>query len=202
MRSDAAKFEWEADATPTSNLKAIFGSSGFVDELQAEPAADGEGTVVGLVLDRTSYYAEAGGQACDVGSLLIGEGDAAAEFEVSDVQAYGGFILHVGVLRKGSLQAGQPVRCAVDYERRKKVAPNHTITHMLNAALLRVLGDGVDQKGSDVDDVRLRFDFSHGQASTPPAHCCRAVCPLLPCICTPRCCAGCPLLPCICTPRC
>jgi len=164
---DAPKFEWEADATPTSKLKAIFGSSGFVDELQAEPAAEGEETVVGLVLDRTSYYAEAGGQACDVGSLLIGEGDAAAEFEVSDVQAYGGFILHVGVLRKGSLQAGQPVRCAVDYERRKKVAPNHTITHMLNAALLRVLGDGVDQKGSDVDDARLRFDFSHGQALKP-----------------------------------
>lgn len=162
---DSDKYSWETPATP-STLQAIYSDAdGFVD---ATAAADGDagGGTVGLVLDRTPFYAEAGGQACDVGSILVGgEGDEAeVEFEVQRVQAFGGYVLHAGVVRKGQLSTGQSLRCAVDVARRKKVAPNHTLTHVLNAALLAVLGDGVDQKGSDVDEARMRFDFSHAKA--------------------------------------
>ena len=156
---DADKYVWAEPGVP-STLRAVLGRTGFV-----EAAAGGE--PLGLVLDRTAFYAEAGGQACDVGSLLLGrgeDGEAEAEFVVSGVQSYGGFILHTGEVTRGTLRVGAPLRCAVDYGRRRKVAPNHTLTHLLNLALLRVLGDGVAQKGSDVDEHRLRFDFSHGKA--------------------------------------
>jgi alanyl-tRNA synthetase len=87
--------------------------------------------------------------------------------DVADVQVFGGFILHIGTVRNGSLKVGDKVRCRVDYERRGKVAPNHTMTHVLNYALRQVLGNGVDQKGSVVQAEKLRFDFSSNKGATP-----------------------------------
>eukprot|EP00962_Isochrysis_galbana_P042932 scaffold16174_cov106-Isochrysis_galbana.AAC.1 len=152
---DAPKYAWAPPSSP-SVVRAILTADGLV----AEAA---EGAAVGVVLDATGFYAEAGGQAADVGVLVCG----GAEVEVTHVQAYGGYVLHVGLLRKGSLAEGDQAECHVSYATRKKVAPNHTLTHLLNAALVEALGDGVAQKGSLVDASKLRFDFSHGGALKP-----------------------------------
>lgn len=116
-----------------------------------------------LILDKTSFYAEQGGQACDTGKILI---DGIAEFKVLDVQTYGGYILHSGYLKYGELNAGDEVICEYDEENRNPIKKNHTGTHILNHALRQHLGDEVNQKGSLVDHNKLRFDFSHRNAVT------------------------------------
>ena len=83
---------------------------------------------------------------------------------MTDVQVYGGFILHSGVVEEGEIAVGSSVKCQVDYDRRRDVAPNHSMTHVLNAALRNVLGDGVEQRGSLCNEEKLRFDFSHKKA--------------------------------------
>lgn len=127
------------------------------------------GDFVGLVLDNTSFYAEAGGQDADTGVIKIlsttEEGKSVSgTFEIADVQVYGGFVLHSGIVKEGKIQVGTNVKCLVDYERRRLIAPNHSMSHVLNAALRKFLGDGVDQRGSQVSDEKLRFDFSHKKA--------------------------------------
>ncbi|KAI6251011.1 Alanine--tRNA ligase [Erysiphe necator] len=116
-----------------------------------------------IILDKTNFYAEQGGQVCDTGKILI---DGTAEFKVLDVQTYGGYILHSGYLLYGELSAGNVVICEYDEERRNSVRNNHTGTHILNHALRQHLGDEINQKGSLVDYDKLRFDFSHRTAVT------------------------------------
>lgn len=159
---DSAKFE--IDSQPTAHVRAIYTPNGFVEELSS-PAGEAEATAAGVVLDVTSFYAEAGGQVADSGVLsLPGGGD----FDVLDVQVYAGFVLHLGRLAAGgSLTVGDTVTCGVDWARRRRIAPNHTMTHVLNHALWRVLGDGVAQKGSLVDEDKLRFDFSFNKKDLP-----------------------------------
>jgi alanyl-tRNA synthetase len=140
-------------------------------EAQVLAVFEDEG-VVGVVLDKTSFYAEAGGQECDTGALVLSvDGDEDVKLEISDVQTYGGYILHVGTLVSSDdsiqIAEGDKVTCQVDYSRRKKIIPNHTMTHVLNAALKHYLGDGVEQKGSLNNEEKLRFDFSHDKALTP-----------------------------------
>ena len=79
------------------------------------------------------------------------------------LQAAAGFVLHRGQMQAGAaaICVGDVVTCSVDYERRRRIMPNHTFTHVLNLALREVLGDKVDQKGSEVDPSKLRFDFNH-----------------------------------------
>ncbi len=116
-----------------------------------------------VVLDRTPFYAESGGQAGDRG-VLLGEN---AVFEVSGTIKYGGSMHgHIGVLNRGELRVGDRVTAQVDAAKRQATALNHSATHLLHAALRRVLGDHVSQKGSLVDDQRLRFDFSHFEPLT------------------------------------
>jgi alanyl-tRNA synthetase len=115
-----------------------------------------------VVLDRTPFYAESGGQVGDVG-LLSGDG---VHFEVDDTQASGDQHLHIGVLETGTLEVGQRVHAAVDAERRRRIMLNHSATHLMHAALRQVLGSHVQQKGSLVAPDRLRFDFSHPQPMT------------------------------------
>ncbi|KAL2122835.1 hypothetical protein VTJ04DRAFT_3290 [Mycothermus thermophilus] len=115
-------------------------------------------TPLGLLLDRTNFYAESGGQVADTGIISI---DGVAEFKVLDVQEYGGYIVHNGYLEYGELTAGDEVICEYDELRRQPIRNNHTGTHVLNHALREVLGDEVHQKGSLVDQDKLRFDFSH-----------------------------------------
>ncbi|MEM9166255.1 MAG: alanine--tRNA ligase [Planctomycetota bacterium] len=128
----------------------------------------------GVVLDRTGFYAEAGGQVADVGRLLVlGEHrrDAGShrqsEFKVEDVQRFGDYVLHIGRLVKGTIRVGEEVECRLDRNRRARIQANHTATHLVNLGLKTHLGDGVDQKGSLVDDTKLRFDFSYGKPVEP-----------------------------------
>jgi len=116
-----------------------------------------------VILDRTPFYAESGGQVGDSG-LLSGEG---AAFAVADTQKLAGqFFGHIGRLSAGSLKRGDRLSGAVDGARRGAVVLNHSATHLLHAALRRVLGTHVTQKGSLVAPDRLRFDFSHFQPMT------------------------------------
>ncbi|KAL9164220.1 hypothetical protein ABFS82_06G091000 [Erythranthe guttata] len=153
---DSFKFTWFQDHT--SVIKAVYTGSEFL-----ESVAPGE--EVGLILESTSFYAEQGGQIFDTGLLEGPDGP----FEVSNVQTFGGFILHIGSFsgKTGRLYIGDKVICKVNYDRRRQIAPNHTCTHMLNFALREVLGNHIDQKGSIVLAEKLRFDFSHGKPVKP-----------------------------------
>ena len=156
---DQYKFERENVGQPAT-LRAIYSGAGFVDTA----AADADATL-GLVLDRTSFFSQAGGQVPDVGSLVALDGGAS--FRVSSVQSFGGYVLHVGALEEGSLATGADLECRVEWERRQLVSKSHTLTHVLNLALHEVLGEGVSQKGSLVDQSKARFDFAHTKAMTP-----------------------------------
>ncbi len=129
----------------------------------AEIAAMRPGQEGQVVLDHTPFYAESGGQIGDAG-VLIGK---TARFTVRDTQKIGASYAHVGVLDAGELRVGDEVEAQVDKERRLAVALNHSATHLLHAALRKVLGLHVEQKGSLVAADRLRFDFSHTQALSP-----------------------------------
>ncbi len=130
-------------------------------ELQEAIVSGAEATVV---LDKTPFYAEMGGQVADHGALVCGQ----SIFEVRDVQKNkGGKFLHVGVLKSGELKVGDGVTAAIDTERRKAIMRAHSATHLLDAALRKVLGDHVHQAGSLVEPDRLRFDFTHFEGITP-----------------------------------
>jgi alanyl-tRNA synthetase len=115
-----------------------------------------------VVLDRTPFYAEAGGQVGDTGTLV----GAAARFSVSDTVKRGAAHSHLGRVSEGNIRTGDVVRAQVDGQRRRAIALNHTATHLLHAALRKTLGTHVQQKGSLVAPDRLRFDFSHFQPVT------------------------------------
>jgi len=120
-----------------------------------------EGTIV---LDRTPFYAEKGGQVGDQGVLSHSDG----EFYVTDCQSpFTGIVAHSGIMKKGNLAVGKRLTAVVNGDRRKTIASNHTATHLLHYALQQVLGGHVRQAGSVVDQERLRFDFSHHKAMTP-----------------------------------
>ncbi|MCS4503698.1 alanine--tRNA ligase [Arhodomonas aquaeolei] len=110
-----------------------------------------------IILDRTPFYAESGGQVGDRGTIS-GEG---FEFDVQDTVKYGDAHGHVGAVRQGRVQAGDGVTAHVDEARRQATVLNHSATHLLHAALREILGEHVTQKGSLVAPDRLRFDFGH-----------------------------------------
>ncbi|WP_199101129.1 alanine--tRNA ligase, partial [Dyella sp. ASV21] len=119
----------------------------------------GEGEEGLVILDRTPFYAESGGQVGDIGVL----GNSAGRFEVSDTLKMGGvFFGHAGRWRGAQpLRVGDTVDAQVDSARRQAIVLNHSATHLLHAALRKVLGEHVTQKGSQVAPERLRFDFAH-----------------------------------------
>ena len=151
---DSAKFGKE---NIISQVKAIYHDKQFHSSTKKVP----DGEQLGVILDRTNFYAEQGGQENDTGKLII---DGQAELEVSDVQLYAGYVLHTGFLKYGSLSVGDEVICEYDELRRWPIRNNHTGTHILNFALKTILGDGIEQKGSLVAAEKLRFDFSHKSA--------------------------------------
>ncbi|MCW5571854.1 MAG: alanine--tRNA ligase [Steroidobacteraceae bacterium] len=121
-----------------------------------------------VVLDRTPFYAEAGGQVGDTGWLgAAGGGKGTVRFAVTDTQKRGGAISHLGTLEAGRLEIGTVLEAKVDAERRQAIRLNHSATHLLHAALRKVLGTHVQQKGSLVAPDRLRFDFAHFQPVSP-----------------------------------
>jgi alanyl-tRNA synthetase len=122
-----------------------------------------EGEEGEVILDRTPFYAESGGQVGDTG-VLTGVG---VRFVVTDAQKRGTAHSHIGKLAQGALRVGDALDANVDGERRRSIALNHSATHLLHAALRKVLGTHVQQKGSLVAPDRLRFDFSHFESITP-----------------------------------
>ena len=119
-----------------------------------------EGDIGGVILLETPFYAQSGGQVGDRGELFAGD----VFFEVEDTKKQGQSHIHLGVLRTGTLKVGDVVRAVVDQKRRHDIARNHSATHLLHAALRKILGAHVLQKGSLVESNRLRFDFSHNDA--------------------------------------
>jgi alanyl-tRNA synthetase len=115
-----------------------------------------------VVLDRTPFYAESGGQVGDTGTL----GNVGARFIVGDTQKRGSVNSHLGKVDQGAISVGDKLAAHVDAARRRAIMANHSATHLLHAALRKVLGTHVQQKGSLVAPDRLRFDFSHVQPIT------------------------------------
>ena len=113
-----------------------------------------------IVLERTPFYAESGGQVGDTGLLTWSGG----RFQVTDTRKEGNNHLHIGTVVEGELFPGLEVDAHIDHERRERTKRNHSATHLLHAALRKVLGEHVSQKGSLVDPDKLRFDFSHIEA--------------------------------------
>jgi alanyl-tRNA synthetase len=147
-------------------VTALIFDGAVVDALQ--PGQEGQ-----VVLDHTPFYAESGGQIGDAGMLVgtprvatpgVGTPRALTRFSVRDTQKMGTSIAHIGVLESGELRMGDAVEAQVNQDRRTAIALNHSATHLLHAALRKVLGTHVEQKGSLVAAERLRFDFSHTQA--------------------------------------
>ena len=131
------------------------------EELREEAAAGAEAVVV---LDQSPFYAEMGGQVADHGTITAD----GVVFTVTDVQKNkGGKFMHYGCLAQGVLHVGDTVHAAIDMERRKAIQRAHSTTHLLDAALKKVLGDHVHQAGSLVEPDRLRFDFTHFEAISP-----------------------------------
>jgi alanyl-tRNA synthetase len=128
------------------------------EQMDAAPA----GEEVEIVLDRTPFYAESGGQIGDTGTLTA----PGLTVEVMDTQKAGSLYLHTARVVEGEMRVGQTVQAAIDAERRRHIKRNHTATHLLHAALREALGGHVHQKGSLVAPDRLRFDFTHTQPMT------------------------------------
>ncbi|KAK1084530.1 Alanine--tRNA ligase [Friedmanniomyces endolithicus] len=135
-------------------VKAIYHGGEFPESTKEIP----EGEQIGLILDRTNFYAEQGGQEYDTGRILIDDGP---ELDVQNVQVYAGYVMHTGHMKYGAFKLGDEVLCQYSEERRQPLRNNHTGTHILNFALREVLGDEINQRGSLVAEEKLRFDFSH-----------------------------------------
>lgn len=149
--------DYKFDPCQGSVLAIVNHENKFVDEVHS-------GENCGLVLDRTNFYAESGGQIYDQG-VLVKVDDEATEFLVDRVFNKGGYILHIGVV-EGTLRVGDKINCHFDEVRRRLTMNNHSATHLLNHCLLNVIGTDTDQKGSLVVPDKLRFDFSSKSALT------------------------------------
>jgi len=145
-----------------ATVKAIWNGKKFDDHATSGSAGMHR---VGIVMDKTCFYSEMGGQVADTGELRCAK--SGGVFKVEDTKSFGGYVLHIGRISKGKISCGCDVICHLNSKRREKVAANHTTTHLLNFALREVLGDSVDQRGSLVNDEKLRFDFVHSSPVTP-----------------------------------
>ena len=160
----ATEFTGRQEHVTKSNVVAL-----VVDGAQVDDA--GKGTTVEVVLDRTPFYAESGGQVGDTGMIttVAAAGGAEATLDVRDTRygVAGSLVVHECVVRDGVIRDGDEAVAAIDAVRRDRIRRNHTATHILHWALREVLGAHVQQAGSMVAPDRLRFDFSHHDAVTP-----------------------------------
>ncbi|KYQ88257.1 alanyl-tRNA synthetase [Tieghemostelium lacteum] len=147
-----------------STVRAIWNNSTFLESITKK---DNEKDLIGLVLEATNFYPEQGGQIFDIGKISL-EGNDKTAFEVTDCKEFGGFVIHIGYISYEceKISVGDSVDLTVDYTRRAPIMSNHTSTHMLNYAIKSVLGEFIEQRGSLVDESRLRFDFSHNKQVT------------------------------------
>ena len=155
---DASKY---GRGVTVSTVKAVWNGKDLVGR------AD-DSKLYGVVLNKTPFYAEQGGQVGDRGHLIreSGNGLPESDFIVEETHRYGEYVLHVGRVSGGPMQVGDVVNAIVREKQRDAIESNHTGTHLLNHALRAVLGDDIQQRGSLVDNNRLRFDFSHAHAMT------------------------------------
>ncbi|HCS51723.1 alanine--tRNA ligase [Rubinisphaera sp.] len=142
----------------TAKVVGIIAEKQLVEELNEVGHKD----LVAIVLDRTPFYAESGGQVGDVGSLTA-EG---IEFDVQDTQKDGELWLHIGHLKKGKIGIDQELVATVDADRRDGISRAHSATHIMHHALRTTLGEGATQRGSKVQQDELRFDFAHKRPLT------------------------------------
>ncbi|MHB1460802.1 MAG: alanine--tRNA ligase [Armatimonadota bacterium] len=164
--------------TDLKHLPALARSTEFVGYTDEEADAEiimllsgteavqqvGEGERAAVILNVTPFYAESGGQVGDIGTLSVENG---ATLPVLDTKKVDGCHLHLVDVTSGELHVGDKLHAVVDSRRRAAIKRNHTSTHLLQAALRRVVGEHVHQAGSQVDEERLRFDFTHTSALTP-----------------------------------
>ncbi|MBQ9742901.1 MAG: alanine--tRNA ligase [Ruminococcus sp.] len=156
--SDIAQTEFVGYTEYTADAKVL---ALIVNGEREVAAAEGDNAVV--VLNKTPFYAESGGQVGDTGIIRIGD----TEFEVTNTtKDPAGIFMHTGVVRKGSFAVDDCAVASIDADRRMAIMRNHTAAHLLQAALRQVLGNHVEQAGQLVNDVAVRFDFTHFSALT------------------------------------
>ncbi len=136
--------------TATCEVKALIQDGSFIEKAE-------EGSDIEIILDRSPFYGESGGQVGDLGTLKAD----GLRIEIGDTKKINDLLVHIGTVKIGKLTQGMVVEVSVDEDRRKSVMRNHTATHLLHAALKAVLGDHIKQAGSLVAPDRLRFDFNH-----------------------------------------
>ena len=174
------KYTWHIE--PEATVQAIYLGKGQSATAGFNEQANSSHGLIGLIINQTSFYYESGGQIYDTGVIKVQKADGSVvNFAVTNAQTYAGYVVHVGsVVEEGvTIDVGDKATVHVDYDRRSFVAPNHTMTHVLNYALRRVLlGEAgpsadnantsslCDQKGSLVDADKLRFDFSWSSSLT------------------------------------
>lgn len=179
----AARAAWAgsgdaADESVWFDIRAEYGASEFLgyahdhaDAVLQAIVRDGvgvgeakKGDQVELIFNQTPFYAESGGQVGDTGSIVFENG---AKVTVSDVRKRAGALHgHIGTIVDGEISTGDTARLEFDNDRRSRIRSNHSVTHIVHAALREALGDHVTQKGSQVAEERMRFDFSHNNALT------------------------------------
>ena len=147
---EETKFVGYEESSIESEIKLIFKNGKEVKSASGECM---------IVLDTTPFYGESGGQVGDKGKLS----SKGLEVEVLDTQKVGNFHLHISKIKKGSLNLHDRVKAEIDIERRRAIVSNHSATHLMHSALRNILGEHVQQKGSLVNEEKLRFDFSHKQ---------------------------------------
>jgi alanyl-tRNA synthetase len=150
------EFSGYTELQSTAKVEAVLVEGKAVEIAEA-------GTEVQLILDRTPFYAESGGQIGDKGYL---SGDNLL-IRIEDVQKESGFFVHYGKIERGTLNTGETVNATIDRACRRRAQANHTATHLLQAALKKVVDDSISQAGSLVDFDRLRFDFNCPRALKP-----------------------------------
>ena len=153
--SGATEFIGYNQSKTDSKITAIYKEGNETDAAKA-------GDKVTIVLDKTVFYAESGGQIGDSGVLV----NNSSTINVNDCKKSGGHFLHFGYVQSGSFHVGDKVQADIHNDRRQLITCNHSATHLLHEALRAVLGDHVEQRGSLVDEERFRFDFSHDSAVT------------------------------------
>eukprot|EP01068_Selenidium_serpulae_P007995 Selendium_serpulae@DN4863_c0_g1_i1.p1 len=171
--NDDHKFEWEADkgegSSLTATIKAIWNGTAFVEDAALASGKD----PVAVFLDRTNYYAESGGQVGDSGVFVLANG---GKLQVLDCKKAGSnAVMHIVKTDASDfddqattkLKVGDSLSAEPDFSRRGRIAKNHTATHVLNHSLRKILGATCDQKGSLVEESRLRMDFASNRGLTP-----------------------------------
>ncbi|MCG6154207.1 alanine--tRNA ligase [Rubinisphaera margarita] len=136
-------------------------------QLVEEVTEVGHRDLIAVVLDKTAFYGESGGQVGDTGTLTAD----GIEFTVQDTQKDGDLWLHIGHLKQGTLKVGQSLKCEVDDERRHAIRRAHSATHIMHYALRTTLGDNATQRGSKVQQDELRFDFAQKKPLSPEELC-------------------------------